>query len=298
MLTNSSSSCNDSILHEHLSFLNSYILCMVSRPSSVMLCTYYIANILLHLPLSVFILYHGLQQWQKKHTSSATISHSDSFTYHLVIMELTGVLGCFLTFCGLYSENREVILIAGNLFISVTWFGEMFFHMLTCVERYLAIVHPITYISLRSDTWIRIRNICIGCVWLLCFAGIGLIMCDLFAFLNFWLLVLSITVVSFCSISAQRVLIRPTPGEQGRERVDQSKQRAFYTILLILGVLFLRFAWGLCWVVLYMTEERNCVLMSIDVWFNLPSTMVLQLLFLYRAGKLLCCKRDLQNCCI
>lgn len=79
------------------------------------------------------------------------------------------------------------------------------------------------------------------------FAGLPAVMDDIvFKSVNFFLLILSIIISSFCSLSVIFVLIRPGPGKHGgnRERVVQSKKMA-YTIVAILGVLVLRFASGL-----------------------------------------------------
>ncbi|XP_051800000.1 uncharacterized protein LOC127532410 [Acanthochromis polyacanthus] len=298
MSVNSSSSSNDSLLHPNISSINSdlplLIYCYFSRPGSFILTTFSVTVILLLLPLCIFIIYHGLQQWRLNGSTSsaATMSHSDSFTYNMVTMEMIRVSGCALYCGGITYLN---LLIVGFFLFSFTWYGEMFFHVLTCVERYLAVVHPITYLSLRKERGIRIRNISIACVWLLCFVMMGcMMMGNSFVIVDLSLLTLSLTIVSFCSVSVLCVLIGPGPGEQGgdRKRVDQSKQRAFYTIMVILGVVVVRFSWNLVWSVLSVSVgNADCVVLTSGIWFNLPSALVLPLLFLHRAGKLGCCKR-------
>lgn len=70
------------------------------------------------------------------------------------------------------------------------------------------------------------------------------------------------------------------PQAGGHERADMSKRRAFYTIMAILGALMLRLAWSLFWAVLYVTGgNSDFITMTIDVWFNLPSILVVPLLF-------------------
>ena len=74
-----------------------------------------------------------------------------------------------------------------------------------------------------------------------------------------------------------------------REHVDQSKQRAFNTIMLIMGVLM--FSFGGTVIVLATTalpESEACLVILCTLWFDLPSRLVLPLLFLHRAGKLQC----------
>ncbi|KAL7375753.1 hypothetical protein ABVT39_023037 [Epinephelus coioides] len=251
MTVNSSFSSNDS-LHD----------CRFARPASFLFITYYITRILLLLPLCILVLYLGLQRRQRQRsTSTATMmTHSDSFTYHMVTMELVGLLGNIFGLCGVVLYRFDILSL-GKYFSIFTWHGETFFHILTCVERYLAVIHPITYLSLRGERGIRIRNISIGCVWLICVGVAICITLKYFIHVAFCLLILSLIIVSFCSLSVLCVLIRPGPGEQGgdRERVDQLKRRAFYTILAILGVLLLRSSGNLAWDFVHMLGQDMTV---------------------------------------
>lgn len=292
MSVNSSSSSDSTFLHPNLSSINAHIPvdleCLMSEPGSLIFTTFSITNLFLLLPLCIFILYHGFQEWRKK-CSPSTISHSDSFTYHLVIMELVGISGNILSCCGIYKKNLNMLEVGDTLF-TLTWYGENYFQTLTCVEHYLAVVHPITYVSLKNQRGIRIRNISIGCIWLFCFIGIGWVTNNnAFLFLDFCHLILLLMVVSFCSLSVLCGLIHSGPRKHGGG-FDQSKQKVFYTIVVILGLLVLRFCWGLVWAVQFISRENvNCVTLGCEAWFNLPSSLVLPLLFLHRNGKFVSC---------
>ncbi|CAI5685978.1 unnamed protein product [Oreochromis niloticus] len=277
-----------------------FLHCLISEPSSFIYRAFSITTIFLVLPICILILQHGLQEWWKKGSTfmEVTLSHSDCFTYNIVIMDLLAVFGSIFGLHSIIVNNLNMLFWAFFLY-SICWFGLIFFHMLTCVEHYMAAVHPITYRSLRKQRGVRIRIISIGCVWLLCFAIAGCIIIEdiILAIVNFCLLTLSLTVSSFCSLSVLRVLIHPGPREESRnrDRVDQSKKRAFYTIVTILGMMALKFCWDLYWSVVYITGGLNgCMLMSWGVWFNLPSNLLLPLLFLYRKGKAVCCKNNTQ----
>ncbi|TNN35403.1 hypothetical protein EYF80_054439 [Liparis tanakae] len=170
--------------------------CLFLKQNSLIFTIFSITTILLLLPLFILVLYLG---FQRSSSSSAVMSHTDSFTYQLTSIELIGVLGRTICCCAVYLKQLPVLM-WGFFLLTFTWYGQTFFHMLTCVERYLAVVHPVTYLGLRSERGVRIRTVSVG-------------------------------------LSVLYILIRPGPGEQGgdRERVDQSKQRAFYTIMAILG---------------------------------------------------------------
>ena len=298
MSANSSSTANDSLPLPDTSSSNSFVPlfmhCFISRPGSFVFLTFSMANVLLLLPLCILVLHLVLQRWpqQRSTSTAAMMSHSDSFTYHMVIMELVCVFGCVLCCCGIYRVHVLTVLVGYCLF-TFTWYGEMFFHSLTCLDCYLAVVHPIIYLSLKGERGVGIRNISIGCVWLLCFVATSLMFVEEISLhVSFIILIFTLIIVSHFSLSVLCVLIRPGPGEQGgdRQRVDQSKHRAFYTILAILGALMLRFSWDLAWVIFNLLErDIDCVLMVSSVWFNFPCILVLPLLFLHRAGASVCC---------
>lgn len=228
------------------------------------------------------------------------LSHSDLFTYHVAVIELMGVIGFTLLCCGVHTGLPQIMMVGIYLFM-FNYNGQMIFHLLTCVERYLAVVHPIIYLSLKKANVIRKRNIVIGCIWLLSFVMTSLTFLeqtDLVIILYFCGLAIILTVVSFCSLSVFSVLVRPGPGEEGggRQRVDKSKLRAFYTILAILGVLLFRIGGKIGTTALYsslkIVESERCAVWLSVFWFCLPSSLVLPLLFLQKAGKPLCCKNN------
>lgn len=101
-------------------------------------------------------------------------------------------------------------------------------------------------------------------------------------------MVITAVVVSFCSASVVCVLIRPGPGN--RERVDPMKQKAFYTILILTGALLSKFLSNIVCSLMIASSKRlgvdGCFVWSFAVWFGLPGSLVIPLLYLHRAGKL------------
>ncbi|KAF7644522.1 hypothetical protein LDENG_00220650 [Lucifuga dentata] len=111
--------------------------------------------------------------------------------------------------------------------------------------------------------------------------------------LNGCIMAVCCALISYCSLSVLCALIRPGPGEGGgdRERVDQSKLRNHHAIT---GMLVLRFGGHLVcsWLMSSGLSVDVCMLSRLVLWLNLPSSLVLPLLFLHRAGKLTVCKRS------
>ncbi|XP_037832300.1 uncharacterized protein LOC112449861 isoform X1 [Kryptolebias marmoratus] len=284
---------NPSLVNNSLSGANSdtFRSCLIITPSTYIYTAHIVIKVLFFFPLFIFILYYGLQKWRKNrsNSSASALNHSDCFTYHLVLIELVGVFGCFITFGGIYKIDLKIIQVGKTLY-SFSWYGQGLFHILTCVEHYLAVVHPITYLTLREKRKLIIRNIIIGCVWLLSLVGMALSIEEHYVIMDSCFIILTITITPFCSLSVLCFLSRSGPGESNawNERGDQSKQRAFYTIVSIQLVLLLRLAWTVVFVFYTVKKTNNCVVKTCESLFNLPSSLVLPLLFLQRAGKLMC----------
>ena len=296
MSVNSSSSSNASLPPPSL--YSVFHECCSSRAGAVHVTAMTITSILLLLPLYIYIIYLGFKRWRQQR-SNMTTSHSDVFTYHVVVVELMSVSGFTLICCSVHTDLSQMMMMMGFYFFFINLFGQMFIHVLTCVERYLAVVHPVTYLSLKQERGVRIRDITICCAWLLCATLTSVLYIGdqvIFALIFFCSITVVLIVVSFCSLSVLCVLIRPGPGEGGggRQQVNKSKLRAFYTIMAILGVLLLRFGVNMISTVTYVTpllgDDGSCTLWLFGNWVCLPSSLVLPLLFLQRAGKLLCCK--------
>lgn len=299
MSLNSSSSTSlttSSFLHDGIYGILD--VCLKSTAGAVNFRAFTITSILiLLLPFSL-VLCLGLQQWWQQHS----MSHSDHITYHTVSMDMLSVFGCITMWCGMHTDIQQMKIVGLYLFCT-NIMGQIVFHLLACVERYLAVVHPVTYRNLRKAKWIKIRKITIGCVWLIGFAMAGVIFVDgngLLAYMFISAEVLVTFIISLFNLCILCVLIRPGPGKEvrGRQQVDQTKLRALHTMALILGVLLLRLSGNIITTSMYsytVGEPERCVVLLLGIWFTLPSSLVLPLLFLQRNGKNLCQKNSNQT---
>lgn len=258
---------------------------------------YVLTKVFANLPLCVLILCFAVSRWRRR--SSKTTSHADMLAYNAAAFELIFTLAAVLYFPAYYTGSTKVLL-AGIYLSAFALVGEVLLHILTCVERYLAVVHPVTYLDLKRSSGVRIRNVCIGCVWLISCGWVGietLYLPQIPYIPYFCLLVASLLSVSYCSLSVIRVLIRPGPGKVGRDRdlENQVKRRAFFTITSILGVLVLYFVGMLVGLLVgssdLMTYDKRCLLIISTQWLNLPTSLVLPVLFLLRAKDQVCCQR-------
>lgn len=275
--------------------------CLNDTTVALFVTIFTITTILLLLPLLILVLYGGLQQ-QQRQRSNRTSRHSDCFTYHMVAMELVGILGSVALLCGLFTNNKPM-KIAGIYFFTFNLPGQTLFHLLTCLERYIAVIHPTTFRRLKEAKVIKIRNVVIFCIWLLCLSEIGFLAAHgvIHIILIAFGTCLNIGIASFFSVSVLHALIGPGPRERrfrSTEQADQSKLRAFYTIMAILGVLLLRFGGHVLIFIVFFLQQvgmtEQCVMVMSGVWFGFPSSLLLPLLFVHRAGKLYCCRNGNQ----
>lgn len=262
---------------------HSVLQCLLGKTGCINNCTFFAMSSVLLFPLYTCVLYQGFQKWWHKSSSTEVMaSHSDNFAHHVSIMGLLSIAGYLAVCCG-SAQNQLDLVYLGLKVCSFSWYGETCFHVLTCLEHYVAVVYPITYRRLWGEKANVVGSISIGCIWLFCgvkqtFLPSNLIIVDLL------LVAMSFAITSVFSFTVLFVLMRPGPSDGRRRRVDKSKLRAFYTIVTILTTLILRFLWNTCiayaWA--YQRQKIDCAMVLSGCWINIPSSFVLPLLFLHR----------------
>lgn len=291
METNSSASLENfcAIFHEEIN------VCLKATSAVVSITAYTITNITIQLPLCIYIIYLGFQRQR----SGTPMKHSDFFTYHMVAVELVGILATLAIVCGIHTNLCFINLLGLVMFFFYNS-GQTWINIFACVERYLAAVHPIIYLSLRKVKGNRIRNIAVSCAWLYSF-GNTLFSVAQPRVAQIYFTCLSgclIIIVSFFCVSVLCVLTVPGPGKGSGAsgQIDQTKLKVFYVMMVVMGVLLLRFGGNIVTAALFFTLEvglnERCFGYVSVTWSYLPSGVLLPLLFLHRAGKLACIKKD------
>lgn len=262
--------------------------CLNSTTVALFVTIFTITSILLLLPLLILVLYGGLQQ-RRRQRSNRTSRHSDCSTYHMVATELVGILWSVAILCGIFTDNKPM-KIAGIWFFAFNLPGQTLFHLLTCLERYLAVIHPITFRRSKEAKVIKIRNVVIFCIWLLFLSEIGFLAAHgmIHIILIAFGTCLNVGIASFCSISVLHALIGPWPRER---RVRYSEQADQSKLLLIFGGHVLIF---IMFFLQQVGTTEQCVVVISGLWFGFPSSLILPLLFVHRAGKLYCCRNGNQ----
>lgn len=266
--------------------------CIMTTEGFIILTTFFAAQCLLLIPISVIIVSLGLLRGFQHCFSSipVTLRHSDVFIYHMAAIELVGAPGCILIVYGII-QNQLSNLFKGYYMWSFAWYGETFFYILICMEHYLAVVHPVTYWNLQKGSGIKFRNITIGCVWLFNLGKIILLFLGQdTALLELYVMIFLLITLCFSFVSILLVLIGPVVGEHGKKRrFYQSKKRAFYYIIVIQAGLLTRCVLCLILVLFFNgTVHFDCLSVLRTVWVNLPCSLTLPLLLTQRRGILTC----------
>ncbi|XP_051734829.1 C-C chemokine receptor type 8-like [Ctenopharyngodon idella] len=113
--------------------------------------------------------------------------------------------------------------------------GRPLFQCLMCVERYLAVVHPVTFLKYKP---LRYRVICCTAAWIITLGSCLVCLITLMTYninAHAWLFLLQFLlfffIQLFCLVAVLRALKQSGPGERRGEE-NHMKRRAFYLILI------------------------------------------------------------------
>jgi hypothetical protein len=243
----------------------------------------YAINFILVLPTNIYVLWLIL-------TEAGGTMASEFFALNLAVSEILFCLCSIMYFIWLHHPT----IVASYIMVFSFGFlitGRPMFQCCICVERYLAVVHPVVYLKYKP---LRYRVGCCGVVWLMVLGSCLFQMFGsetYFLFYVYWGEFLILFLLNlFCCVSVLRALKHPGPGEGEREGTNNMKMKAFKIILIIM----------LSMVVNYLPYEVTLPLkarlnvgeillaLNICLTINVITGLVQPLLFLHRAGKLSC----------
>ncbi len=191
------------------------------------ICTFSI-NVLFGLPTHSYVIWLIV-----KGTGSGVAS--EFFNLNLSVCEI----GVCLDFLFFVLGNWIFFLLPLALFFqgfAIT--GRALFQCLMCVERYLAVVHPVTFLKYKP---LRYRVICCTVAWIIIFGSCLVCMFTLMSYninAHTWFFstkfILFLSIQLFCLVAVLRALKQPGPGERGKKREEENhmKRRAFNLILI------------------------------------------------------------------
>ncbi|XP_067280767.1 chemokine XC receptor 1-like [Pseudorasbora parva] len=188
----------------------------------------YCINLLFSLPT------HSYMIWLIVTRAGSGIA-SEIFTLNLCVCEI-GV--CLNSLVSIPSRWISILEKFDAFLMGLSFTGRPLFQCLMCVERYLAVVYPVTFLKFKP---LRYRAICCTVVWIInlcsCFYSLFIAISHNTQ-LHTWFFSLQVllffVIQLFCLVAVLRALKQSGPGERGRERKEKNhmKRRAFYLILI------------------------------------------------------------------
>ncbi|XP_055772300.1 P2Y purinoceptor 3-like, partial [Salvelinus fontinalis] len=187
-------------------------------------------NLILGLPTNVYVV------WLIVTGAGGTMA-SDFFSLNLSVSEILYSLSNLMFIVHYNIQENVALWSVGTFFAGFNLFGRPLFQCCICVERYLAVVHPVTFLKYKP---LRYRVGCCGVVWLMvlgsCF--VNMFVNNQSAWWKFFGLIfnlLSLSAMLFCCLAVLWALKRPGPGEGERqgEGMNNMKLRAFRIISMI-----------------------------------------------------------------
>ncbi|XP_057215751.1 hydroxycarboxylic acid receptor 2-like [Triplophysa rosa] len=263
----------------------------IGLSESVQICVYGF-GLLFGLPTQFYVVWLIV-------TESGTIPPSEFFSLNLSVCEIVNFLNCLLFILTyLFSSFLKIAHSISGLGIT----GRPLFECLMCVERYLAVVHPVTFLKFKplryrvifaAAAWIISLGSCIACRFL---GGSQNFTGHSWFFSVQFLVFLSIQLS--CCLAVLRALKRSGPGERGREREEENhmKRRAFHLILITTVNMIIIYVPIIVTGVIVILIQKN--IQAVWIPSNICYVMagfVQPVLYLHRAGKL---SRLCPNMCI
>ncbi len=214
------------------------------------------------------------------------------FILNLSVCEIGVCINCFvyaISYCFLHLSPLKLFF--SGLIVT----GRPLFQSLICVERYLAVVHPVIFLKYKP---LRYRVICCSVAWI---TILGSCLCCLFTMVSYnivhvWFLsvqyLLLFFIQLFCLLAVLRALKQSGPGAKGGERGEENhlKRRAFYLILITtacMAIIYIPFV-TIGFLTIMIKELMHPICWLIGFICYTLGGFVNPALYLHRAGKRSC----------
>ncbi|XP_067106441.1 hydroxycarboxylic acid receptor 2-like [Osmerus mordax] len=215
------------------------------------------------------------------------IKASEIFSFSLAVNEILFCLFSLLLF--LEEQLRNLLNIFSVLSVLIGM-GRPLFQTCICLERYLAVVHPLVFLRYKP---LRYR---IPCSALVCMVqtvyGLAFFFIEHQILFNIYLTqyIFLVSLNLFCCFSVLWALKRSKPGDGERKGGRDVKMRAFKIILLILVTMMLAY---FPWIAVFIAFQGNWKgdffrARSLCFSVNVMTGFVQPLIYLHGTGRLPC----------
>lgn len=239
-------------------------------------------------PASVAILWEML----KIHRRGTPFKPNDFFILNLSIMDVVFLMFIPAGIINHFAWKVWVFEAFFNAIYSLNTFGRPLLMACICLDCYVAVVHPVTYLKSKS---LAPRVVMVSVVWSLTAVtavAYFLFYKLFFSFFPIIAFVIAIVIVGVCDYFIIHALVKSDPG---RKNIHPQKKRALQTLIYSLAMTVFSY---LPPVVLYslgriLADSFEVFVCTFAVPVTLTSTVgsaVMPLLYLYNVGKLDCFK--------
>ncbi len=175
--------------------------------------------------------------------------------------------------------------------LSIT--GRPLFQCLICVERYLAVVHPVIFLKYKP---LRYRVICCTVAWIItlgsCLICLILLLLSTMA-VHAWFFsmqfLLHLPIQLFSLVAVLRALKQSGPGERVRDEKNHMKRRAFNIIVITTVTMAITYVPStISGIFTFLTQKFSLILWVPSMICYVLAGFVQPVLYLHRAGKLYC----------
>ncbi|XP_056114215.1 G-protein coupled receptor 35-like [Rhinichthys klamathensis goyatoka] len=216
---------------------------------------------------------------------------SEFFILNFSVSEIGNCLNGLISLLAFWYSDLSTLK---QCLTGLTVTGHPLFQCLMCVERYLAVVHPVIFLKYKP---LRYRVICCTAAWIII---LGSCLCCMFTidshnivYMWFFMLqfLLFLCIQLFCLVAVLRALKQSGPGERGRKRKEENhmKRRMIYLILITTATMVITYL-PLTLTTLFTILTK---LIIQEVWSPAVTCYVLAgfvqpVLYQHRTGKLSC----------
>nr|XP_055035924.1 C-C chemokine receptor type 8-like [Misgurnus anguillicaudatus] len=250
----------------------------------------YIINLLFCLPAHSYVIYLIV-------TGAGSGLAAEFFTLNLSVCEIGICLKSLIFVLSMWLPSLSIIDV---FLVGFSMTCRPLFQCLICVERYLAVVHPVTFLKFKP---LRYRLICCIAVWIStlgfsCFCVFTIYRLPIvYVWCSSVLLIIFLFIQLFCCVAVLRALKQSGPGERGREREEENhmKKKAFYLILITtVTTLFTYGPFTITGLFYLVTNANFMAPWVVSLSCFLMAGFVHPFLYLHRTGKIscLCCPRN------
>ncbi len=182
--------------------------------------------------------------------------------------------------------------------MELTWFllglgvtGHPLFQCLICVERYLAVVHPVIFLKYKP---LRYRVICCTVAWIITLGScLYCVFTQALFHLYIWFFslqfLLFLFIQLFCCLAVLRALKQSGPGERKREEENRMKRRAFYIILITTVNMIVSYVpFIISGLFFILSQEYISEMFTVGLFCFILAGFVQPVLYLHRTAKLSC----------